>query len=101
MHNSYKKSIGIAKIIWEKISGGVIIAATKKTNTIIYLLLCLSVSEETNLNFVNKIIASGIWNASPKARINFKIKDKYSLTLGSNSTFNPWSDICVLNSFPA
>ena len=57
--------------------------------TTIYLLFLVNVSDEIIPSCVNKKIITGNWKAIPKAKINFKTNDKYSLTLGSKSIFKP------------
>ena len=78
--------MGTAKSIWLITSGGVITAATTKAKRIAYLRLLRRPSELVKPAFVANNKNTGSSKQAPNAKISPIIKDKYSLTLGSNST---------------
>ena len=82
--NSYKINNGIARPICVIGSGGVNNAATVKIITTTYFLLSFKNFESTIPTLANKLRTTGSWKLIPKAKINFIIKDKYSLTFASN-----------------
>ena len=83
MENSYNKTIGIARLIWLSISGGVITPAMIKLMTIAIRLLLRSISAEIILKSDKIIKMIGIWKAMPNAMISFITSDKYSLIFAS------------------
>ncbi len=83
IENSYNKTIGIARLIWLRISGGVMMPAMIKLITMAMRRLFRSIADEMILNSDKIIKIMGIWKAIPNAMISFTTSDKYSLIFAS------------------
>mgnify|MGYP006206968049 CR=1 FL=1 len=73
--------MGNASEIWEKGSGGVIIAAKTKDKTIAYFRNETSWLIDRIPNLTHKSKTTGSWKARPKAKMNVIIKERYSFIL--------------------
>ena len=76
--------MGSARPIWLMRSGGVRTAATMKTMTRAYFRFFLRVAAVTSPTRAIRVRSTGSWKQSPKAKISFITRERYSPTRASS-----------------